>query len=143
MAKSKTKTKKADQTGAAEKTDRDRVDSPAEDLGISSGDTVDRASIDALDAGAPMLGGDPSEPQGPEDALGEGDKRGDYSGRQPEGTTHYESRAIEGGGGLVENKDGGLDNSPRSELVEQNPRVEEVGDVPGKKGGVETAAESR
>ena len=34
---------------------------------------------DALDSGAPMLPGDPSEPVGPEDALGSGPKRGDYS----------------------------------------------------------------
>ena len=36
---------------------------------------------DAGDVGVPMLQGDPSEPQGPEDALGEGPKRGDYTNR--------------------------------------------------------------
>jgi hypothetical protein len=38
---------------------------------------------DALDAGVPMLQGDPSERVGPEDALGVGDKRGDYRDRVP------------------------------------------------------------
>src|SRR5687768_3044980 len=37
--------------------------------------------MDGLDAGVPMLQGDGSEPVGPEDALGPGPKRGDYTSR--------------------------------------------------------------
>lgn len=130
MAKSKKKQAEAE-----------AVETPAEELGLKSGQKVDRAELDRLDAGVPMKAGDPSEPQGPEDALGEGKKRGDYRDRQPEGTIHQESRPIPGGGGIVTNSDGGVDNAPVSELVDQNPRVEEIGDVKGKKGGVETAPE--
>jgi hypothetical protein len=36
---------------------------------------------DANDLGVPMLAGSSDEPTGPEDALGEGPKRGDYSDR--------------------------------------------------------------
>jgi hypothetical protein len=36
---------------------------------------------DAGDLGVPMLPGKPDEPVGPEDALGDGPKRGDYSDR--------------------------------------------------------------
>jgi hypothetical protein len=46
--------------------------------GISSRD-------DALDEGVPMLQGDSNEPVGPEDALGFGPKRGDYSHSIPPG----------------------------------------------------------
>lgn len=86
---------------------------------------------DELDSGVPMLAGDPSEPTGPEDALGKGPKRGDYSevvgNRQ-----HYHS---------IPNPDRkpGDENSPAYVLEHQNPHVAEVGDVAGKKGGVDTA----
>lgn len=82
---------------------------------------------DALDSGVPMLAGDPSEPVGPEDALGSGPKRGDYSdvigGKQ-----HYHS---------VPNPDYDASdpNSPRFVLVHQNPLVEDRGDEKGVKGG--------
>lgn len=85
---------------------------------------------DALDLGVPMLPGAPSEPQGPEDALGEGPKRGDYTDRQPENTRHYEAVVVPDAG----------EGEPTTRLVEQNPRVEDIGEAEGLKGGVDTAA---
>lgn len=83
---------------------------------------------DANDLGVPMLPGDPSEPTGPEDALGEGPTRGDY--RQRLGYYHvgvpHEALPAE------DAKDG----EPQVQLVPQGPRLEEIGEVPGKKGGV-------
>lgn len=79
---------------------------------------------DATDLGVPMLPGDPGEPQGPEDALGVGPKRGDYTNRI--GPSHYqphESRRTESGHTVVE---------------AQRPRAEDQGDEPGVKGGVGT-----
>ena len=82
---------------------------------------------DALDSGVPMIAGDPSEPAGPEDALGSGQKRGDYSaviGNQE----FYAS---------VPNPDHDPSdpNSPASVLVHQNPLVGQRGDEKGVKGG--------
>lgn len=85
---------------------------------------------DALDAGVPMLPGDPSEPQGPEDALGPGPKRGDYSGRV--GPSDYQPhRSIP----VTDAKPG----EPTARLVAQRPLAAEQGEVKGRKGGVETA----
>jgi hypothetical protein len=112
---------------------------------------------DALDAGVPMLQGDQSEPVGPEDALGDGPKRGDYSERVV--GVSYESRPVAGGGRPVtrwvdgetgkEAKEGAkgaievaVDLAPVSELVAQTPRAFDVGEVAGKKGGVQTAGET-
>ncbi len=75
---------------------------------------------DHADLGVPMLPGSPDEPQGPEDALGAGPKRGDYTDRI-----------------------GGQDYHPHAGGVPQRPFAEERGDVEGKKGGVETEAESK
>lgn len=85
---------------------------------------------DALDAGVPMLPGDPSEPQGPEDALGPGPKRGDYSGRV--GPADYQPHRSE----PIENAKPGEANA---RLVAQRPLASEQGEVKGRKGGVETA----
>ena len=86
---------------------------------------------DANDLGVPMLQGDPSEPVGPEDALGEGPTRGDYRTRL--GYTHvtipHEALPV------ADPKEGG----PTVALVQQGPRLEEIGEVPGKKGGVNSA----
>jgi pyruvate/2-oxoglutarate dehydrogenase complex dihydrolipoamide acyltransferase (E2) component len=101
------------------------------------GQEVDRAAIDRNDAGVDMLTGSQDEPQGPEDALGEGLKRGDYRDRVID-AIHQEAKPIPGGGGVVENEHGGFDTAPVSELVTQNPRTEEIGDDPGKKGGVDS-----
>lgn len=81
---------------------------------------------DATDAGVPMLPGRGDEPQGPEDALGAGPKRGDYSKRiGPENYHPHEARPA--GGGLTV-------------LDPQRERAAERGDVPGAKGGVTTRA---
>lgn len=88
---------------------------------------------DALDSGVPMLQGDPSEPVGPEDALGAGPKRGDYS--QVIGNKqHYHSVANP-------NRDANDPNSPAYVLVHQNPLVEDIGDEKGKKGGTHPLSE--
>lgn len=78
---------------------------------------------DANDLGVPMLAGSSSEPTGPEDALGEGPKRGDYSDRI--GPSNYQPHAAS----VVDGK---------TVLEAQRPRVADVGEAPGK-GGVDTA----
>lgn len=86
---------------------------------------------DPLDLGVPMLPGDPSEPVGPEDALGVGPKRGDYTGRI--GPAHYHPTT----GERIpadEREEGG----PTVRVVSQRSRAEEIGDEAGLKGGVET-----
>ncbi len=82
---------------------------------------------DALDSGAPMLQGDASEPTGPEDALGSGPKRGDYS--KLIGVQQFSASVPN------PNYDPSDPNSPRSVLVAQNPLVEQRGDEKGVKGG--------
>ena len=99
---------------------------------------------DALDLGVPMLPGDPAERQGPEDALGAGPKRGDYSERQPEGSLHFESVLVEGGGEPILDGDGNVvDYTPRFVPVFQNPRASDQGEVPKLKGGVDTDEDSK
>ncbi len=85
---------------------------------------------DALDAGVPMLAGDPSEPIGPEDALGVGPKRGDYTNRiGPSGYEPHQSVVA------VDAKPG----EPTARLEAQRPRAESIGDEKGEKGGVTTS----
>ena len=87
---------------------------------------------DRNDLGVPMLPGSPDEPQGPEDALGEGPTRGDYTDRiGPAGYHPHETLRVRN-----PEPDG-----PTMESVPQRPRAAEIGDVPGKKGGVETRGE--
>lgn len=76
---------------------------------------------DKNDAGVPMLAGSADEPVGPEDALGVGPKRGDYSGRI--GPSSYHPHENRGDG-----------------LEPQRPRANDVGEVAGKKGGVDSAS---
>jgi hypothetical protein len=85
---------------------------------------------DATDAGVPMLPGSPDEPQGPEDALGVGPKRGDYTGRI--GDSNYHPHQV------VPVKDP-KPGEATARLEPQRPRAEDIGDEKGKKGGVETA----
>jgi hypothetical protein len=70
---------------------------------------------DPLDLGVPMLAGSPDEPVGPEDALGEGLKRGDYRDRL-----------------------GGSAYNPHRGDKPQKPLANQIGDAEGKKGGVDT-----
>jgi hypothetical protein len=90
---------------------------------------------DAHDLGVPMLPGEPDEPVGPEDALGEGPKRGDYTDRL--GDSSYQPHET-----IVNpDHDPSDPESPATIVVPQRPRAQEIGDVAGKKGGVETTAE--
>ena len=102
----------------ASKQENDKLEHP--EGGITTRD-------DALDSGAPMLAGDPSEPVGPEDALGSGPKRGDYS--KLIGNLQH-SAAVPN-----PDYDASDPSSPRTVLVHQNPLVEQRGDEKGKKGG--------
>jgi hypothetical protein len=74
---------------------------------------------DRLDLGVTMLPGSPEEPSGPEDALGQGPKRGDYTERI-----------------------GPSDYQPHEGAEPQRPRAAEIGDAEGQKGGVTTAGGS-
>lgn len=84
---------------------------------------------DALDLGVPMLPGSPDEPTGPEDALGTGPKRGDYTGRL--GYSDYHPTTSE-------RIPGAKPGEPHTRIVAQRPNAEDIGDEPGKKGGVST-----
>ena len=84
---------------------------------------------DALDAGVPMLQGTEGERQGPEDALGAGNKRGDYTGRIGDSNYHPHETVV-----VTDAKPG----EATTVMVEQRPRAAEIGDDAGKKGGVET-----
>jgi hypothetical protein len=95
---------------------------------------------DLTDVGVPMLPGDPLEPIGPEDAMGPGPKRGDYSDRidagphvviEPIPASEREDR-------VLEDDDGnriGIEPGPRARVVDAHVRAAEQGDEPGK-GGV-------
>lgn len=77
-------------------------------------ETIERAPGDL---GVPMLPSTGDEPTGPEDALGEGPTRGDYRDRiGPQGY------------------------NPHQGDTAQRPNAEQIGDEPGKKGGVDTDA---
>ena len=85
---------------------------------------------DATDLGVPMLAGSPDEPVGPEDALGEGATRGDYRGRI--GPADYHPHEV------VPRPDA-APGEPTVMVQAQRPRADEIGEVPGKKGGVDSA----
>jgi hypothetical protein len=85
---------------------------------------------DATDLGVPMLPGDRSEPTGPEDALGVGPKRGDYTGRiGPSSYQPHESIRVAGA------KAG----EPTVRVEAQRPRADDIGDESGVKGGTQVA----
>lgn len=88
---------------------------------------------DVLDLGVPMLAGDPLEPVGPEDALGEGSTRGDYRQRMGE-ANYYPHTTVP----VPDAKPG----ESNVRVVSQRQFTEDIGDVKGKKGGVNTAGES-
>lgn len=81
---------------------------------------------DAADLGVPMLAGDPSEPQGPEDAFGPGPKRGDYTSRV--GGSHQQ---------VVPNPDA-KPGEPQVTVIDQVERASNRGEAKGLKGGVDT-----
>ncbi len=84
---------------------------------------------DVTDMGVPMLQGDGTEPQGPEDALGSGLKRGDYTNRI--GGSSYQPHEV------VPNT-GAKAGEPTVKVIAQRPRTQEIGDETGVKGGVDT-----
>lgn len=84
---------------------------------------------DVTDLGVPMLPGDPNEPVGPEDALGFGPKRGDYTNRI--GPANYHPTQ------MVRRADA-KPGEPQVELDYQRQHAEDIGDAAGLKGGVET-----
>jgi hypothetical protein len=106
------------------------ADKNKDDLKHSEGGATTRD--DALDSGVPMLPGDASEPAGPEDALGSGKKRGDYS--TVIGDREFYASVPN------PNHDPSDPNSPASVLVHQNPLVEDRGDDKGVKGGTQPLA---
>jgi hypothetical protein len=85
---------------------------------------------DATDMGVPMLPGSPDEPIGPEDALGPGPKRGDYTGRV--GPSDYQPHQIVP---VPDAKDG----EPQVQVVAQRERAGDRGDAKNEKGGVTTS----
>lgn len=85
---------------------------------------------DLMDAGAPMAPGSPDEAVGPEDALGAGPKRGDYSDRIDSGP-HLVTEVIP--------DDEREEDGPHSRLVPAEARTSQTGDAEGK-GGVTTEA---
>jgi hypothetical protein len=91
--------------------------------------TETQAPEAAADVGVPMLPGDPSEPQGPEDALGPGPKRGDYRDRV--GGSDYHPHE-------VSRRPVAAPGEPAATAVPQRPRAEDIGESPGRKGGVST-----
>ncbi len=92
-------------------------------------DTETTTRSDATDLGVPMLPGDPSEPVGPEDALGAGPKRGDYRDRV--GPGGYQPHQIVA---VPDAKEG----EPKARVEAQRPRAADIGDEKGVKGGVQT-----
>lgn len=104
---------------------------------------------DVADMGVPMLASSADqydrEPTGPEDALGYGPKRGDYTQRiGPVGTPEGNPNTFVS----VPNRDDDVPRDFDTVRVEQAKLAEDIGDEPGRKGGVDThddleAAESQ
>lgn len=92
---------------------------------MAEGDTITRP---AGSDGVPMIEGDPTEPQGPEDAAGQGVKRGDYSARG-DGKEHYE---------YGRDADGDLQVRDQVAAMNTTPGVPDAGE----KGGVDSYDES-
>lgn len=86
---------------------------------------------DATDMGVPMLPGDLAEPVGPEDALGPGPKRGDYTDRV--GPVGYNPHQ-------VVPKANAKPGEPNVEVIAQRERASDQGEVAKKKGGVNSDA---
>lgn len=127
MAESKTSETKAEATEKADAGVATEKQNAALEHTQSGATTRD----DGTDAGVPMLPGDASEPQGPEDAFGEGEKRGDYRERG-DNSTHFESVPI------PEDERAEDGSGPVSKLIRQDTRTEDIGDATGLKGGVDT-----
>lgn len=128
------------QEGATKTVDGEKVATAEANAALEHSQGGATTRSDQTDVGVPMLQGDPSEPQGPEDALGEGPKRGGYGPRiDGLGKEHHTVERVADGGVPTVNDDGGQDTTPHSVAVNQNARAHEQGEVAGKKGGVDTA----
>jgi len=125
MAQTTREAKQADASVASTKENQ----TLAKDAGADGTTTRD----DATDMGVPMLPGSPDEPTGPEDALGEGPKRGDY--RLRIGPPNYQPHEVT----AASREDVADPTKPSVQVSEQRPRAEEIGEVAGKKGGVDSA----
>lgn len=116
------------------KADRERpseaVASPAENKRLEHSVEGVTTRDDVTDLGVPMLPGSPDEPQGPEDALGPGPKRGDYTGRV--GPENYQPHRVVA---VPDAKPG----EPTVRVEAQRPLASNIGDERGRKGGVGTA----
>lgn len=155
MGKARSRTSSSSKSTAAKperQPDGVATDEQNAKLSHSEGGTTTRD--DALDVGVPMLPGSPKEPVGPEDALGVGEKRGDYRDRivgEPHETVLAEdggepvtkwvdeetgAEAKEGAKGAVEVV---VDRKPLYRVERQRPRADDIGDAEGIKGGVDTA----
>lgn len=118
MAESKTETAKTPE----------QLDKANQKLVHSDENAPESTRMDAHDVGVPMLAGDPKEPQGPEDALGRGPKRGDYRDRVV-GNPHQAEPVPE---------DEREEDGPVTRVVPQYERTSDIGDAKGEKGGVTT-----
>ena len=119
----------------AEGSNAKRADGPDESIASTSDNSAlkhsqgGKTTRDELDAGVPMLPGSPDEPQGPEDALGVGPKRGDYTGRIG-GNEYQPHQSVP----IPDAKPG----EANARLEAQRPRAEDIGDEAGVKGGTQT-----
>ena len=104
------------------------IATPAENAALEHSKGGATTRQDGTDAGVPMLQGDPGERQGPEDALGPGPKRGDYSTRL--GDQYNPHIAVKGPDGLTQ-------------LVPQVDQASKQGDTRGIKGGADVAPAER
>lgn len=139
MAETAQEKKDKGEAGVATDAQNAKLKHTAEIVGDEKGAVTTRD--DALDVGVPMLQGSPREPQGPEDAAGDGPKRGDYSERTG-GIQHHETRRVDDPleDPWIRDEDGNpVDRKPHTQLVAQTPNFSDQGEVEGKKGGVETA----
>ena len=129
-----------DDAGVAQPKDNAKLKHTVELDGDEKGARTTRD--DGLDLGVPMLQGHPSEPQGPEDAFGPGQKRGQYESRVGSNVgmaESFESVPNPKGGEPITDADGNVvDYEPRFVLRAQTPRAADQGEVEGKKGGVDT-----
>jgi len=123
--------KNSEQTAEKQITEASGIASSSENKRLEHTEGGVTTRDDILDLGVPMLPGSPDERQGPEDALGRGPKRGDYTNRigdsnyQPHETLPVNARQRKPGEAGVR-------------LEAQRERAEDIGDEPNLKGGVDT-----
>lgn len=113
---------------AAKKSDDQTVASQEQNDNLEHSADGVTTRADALDVGVPMLPGSPDEPIGPEDALGESPTRGDYRGRI--GPANYQPHETVP---VPDAKPG----EPQVRVVAQRQNAENIGDLTGRKGGVD------